>query len=285
MKVAVIGANGQLGMDVLAECERVGSEAAALSHADIDISSLQSVRSALESTKPGLIVNTAAMHHVENCEKEPARAHEVNALGAQNLSIVARELDAKLVHISTDYVFDGLKQAPYLEGDRALPLNVYGSTKLAGEELIQETGDKYFIMRTSALYGKNPCRAKGGRNFIDLMLKLAGERDELTVVNDEFVSPTSTAGLAKQIMTLGQTEHYGLYHATAEGHCTWFEFAKTIFEMSKVRVKLKVAGPNDFPIKVPRPKYSVLENDKLKKLGINTFAPWQDDLAVYLGTA
>ncbi len=225
------------------------------------------------------------MHHVENCEKEPARAHEVNALGAQNLSIVARELDAKLVHISTDYVFDGLKQAPYLEGDRALPLNVYGSTKLAGEELIQETGDKYFIMRTSALYGKNPCRAKGGRNFIDLMLKLAGERDELTVVNDEFVSPTSTAGLAKQIMALGQTEHYGLYHATAEGHCTWFEFAKTIFEMSKVRVKLKVAGPNDFPIKVPRPKYSVLENDKLKKLGINTFAPWQDDLAVYLGTA
>ncbi len=282
MKVAVIGANGQLGLDVVAEFQKVGEETAGLTHADVDISSLESSRNALRRIQPTVIVNTAAMHHVEYCEKDPLRAYEVNALGARNLSIVARELDAKLVHISTDYVFDGSKKRPYVESDPAAPLNVYGNTKLAGEKFIRGTAEKFFIVRTSALYGKNPCRAKGGKNFVDLMLKLAGEGNELRIVDDEVVSPTSTMELAKQIAELSRTDLYGLYHATAEGSCSWYEFAKTIFEINDTKANLKIAGPNEFPAKVPRPKYSVLENQGLKKLGLNSFASWQEGLQAYL---
>jgi dTDP-4-dehydrorhamnose reductase len=282
MTVAVIGANGQLGTDVVAAFQKAGEMTAGLTHDDLDISSLEWTRKILSSVRPSVIVNTAAMHHVENCEKEPVRAYEVNALGARNLSIVARELDAKLVHVSTDYVFDGSKKRPYVESDREAPLNVYGNTKLAGEAFIRETSEKYFIVRTSALYGRNPCRAKRGRNFVDLMLKMAGERDELRVVDDEIVSPTSTTELAKQIADLSRAGHYGLYHATAEGSCSWYEFARTIFEMTNTKVNLKIAAPDEFPAKVPRPKYSVLENQELKKLGLNSFAPWQEGLTAYL---
>ncbi|MGA7287722.1 MAG: dTDP-4-dehydrorhamnose reductase [Terriglobales bacterium] len=282
MTVAIIGANGQLGMDVVAAFQESGERTAGLTHADLDVSSLASTRKILSSVLPSIIVNTAAMHHVEDCEKEPGRAYEINALGAQNVSIVAKELNAKLVHISTDYVFDGLKKTPYVETDATAPLNVYGKSKLAGETFIRQTPEKYFVVRTSALYGRNPCRAKGGRNFVDLMLTLAGERDELRVVDDEMVSPTSTTELAKQIALLSRTDSYGLYHATAEGSCSWYEFARTIFETTNTRVNLKVAAPGEFPSKVPRPKYSVLENRGLKTLSLNSFRSWQEGLAVYL---
>jgi dTDP-4-dehydrorhamnose reductase len=282
MKVAVIGANGQLGSDVVLEYQSAGVQTAGLAHADVDISSLESTRKALLAILPSIIINTAAMHHVENCEREPLRAYEVNALGARNLSMVARELDAKLVHVSTDYVFDGSKKQPYVESDHAATLNVYGNTKLAGEAFARAYAVKHFIVRTSALYGKNPCRAKGGRNFVDLMLKLAGERDEVRVVDDEVVSPTSTTELAKQIVVLSQTNHFGLYHATAEGSCSWYEFAKTIFEMTATKVNLRIANSQEFPAKIPRPKYSVLENEALKKLGLNSFASWREGLTRYL---
>jgi dTDP-4-dehydrorhamnose reductase len=282
MNVAVIGAAGQLGLDVVAEFQDAGEKTAELTHADMDICSLESTRNALSRIHPSVIINTAAMHHIENCEKDPLRAYDVNAVGARNLSIVARELDAKLTHISTDYVFDGSKKKPYVESDPAAPLNVYGNTKLAGEAFIKGTAEKFFIVRTSALYGKNPCRAKGGMNFVDLMLRLAGELSELRVVDDEVVSPTSTIELAKQIAELSRTDHYGLYHATAEGSCSWYEFARTIFEITNTKVNLKIAGPNEFLAKVPRPKYSVLENQGLKKLGLNSFASWQEGLEAYL---
>lgn len=282
MRVAVIGANGQLGVDVVEEFSRADEEVIALSHGDVDIASLESTRAALGGAAPAVIVNTAAMHHVEKCETEPIRAYEVNALGARNLLTVARELNAKLVHVSTDYVFDGTKNSPYVESDTPAPLNIYGNTKLAGESFLRGLGEKCFIVRTSALYGKNPCRAKGGRNFVDLMMKLALERDELRVVNDEVVSPTFTPELAKQIVALSRTDHYGLYHATAEGSCSWYEFAKTIFEFADTRVNLSVAAPNEFPSKVPRPKYSVLENAALKKLGLNVFREWKQGLLSYL---
>jgi dTDP-4-dehydrorhamnose reductase len=285
MTVAVIGANGQLGTDVVAAFQALGEPVCRLNHADLDISSLESTRNRLSSLRPAVVVNTAAMHHVESCEKEPVRAHEVNGLGARNLSIVTRDLGAKLLHVSTDYVFDGSKRNPYVENDAPAPLNVYGSTKLAGETFIRETAEKYFIVRTSALYGRNPCRAKGGRNFVELMLKLARERDELRVVNDEVVSPTSTSELAKQIIELCRSDHYGLYHATAEGSCSWFEFAAAIFAITNTKVNLKVAGPNEFPTKVPRPKYSVLENQELKRFGLNTFGSWQAGLTEYLTPA
>lgn len=284
MTVAIIGANGQLGTDVVAAFEEAGDKTARLTHMEIDISSEDSVRNALSEVRPNVIVNTAAMHHVENCEKEPLRAFEVNALGVRNLVLWAREFDAKLIHVSTDYVFSGSKLSPYLESDTPEPLNVYGNSKLSGEAFIRGAGDRFFIVRTSALYGKNPCRAKGGRNFVELMLKLADERDELRVVDDEIVSPTSTEELAKQIFILSQTDKYGLYHATSEGSCSWYEFAKAIFALKGKRVNLKKAAPNEFPSKVPRPKYSVLENAALKKLGLNCFRPWTEALADYLSS-
>lgn len=284
MKIAVIGANGQLGADVAAEYLKAGDVVTRFTHADLDISSVELSRSALIQLGPDVIVNTAAMHHVENCEKDPARAYDVNAIGPRNLAMVADELDAKLVHVSTDYVFNGAKKQPYTENDPTLPLNVYGNTKLAGELFLQASADKYFILRTSALYGRNPCRAKGGRNFVELMLKLAGERDEIRVVDDEIVSPTSTTELARQIVSLSRTDHYGLYHATAEASCSWYEFARKIFEIENIRTKLSVASPAEFPAKVPRPKYSVLENRALKALGLNCFQPWEVGLDVYLNS-
>lgn len=282
MRVAVIGANGQLGMDVVAEFQRSGEIVTSLTHEDLDISSASEVSDALTAIRPSTIVNTAAMHHVEKCEQEPLRAYEVNALGVRNLSNTARTLGAKFVHVSTDYVFNGTKSTPYVETDQPAPLNVYGNSKLAGEAFIQGTGEKYFIVRTSGLYGKNPCRAKGGRNFVETMLKLAGERDTLRVVDDEWVSPTSTVELARQIALLSRTEEFGLYHATSEGSCSWYEFAKTIFELMKIRTNLEIASASEFPAKVPRPKYSVLENAALKRRGLNSFRRWQDGLEDYL---
>jgi dTDP-4-dehydrorhamnose reductase len=282
MKVAVVGASGQLGTDIVAELQRAGEDVVALTHTQVDIASLESIRNALTTVEPTVVINTAAMHHLEMCDKDPLRAYEVNAVGARNLAIIAQELDAKLVHVSTDYVFDGSKTQPYVEGDPAIPLNVYGNTKLAGEAFIQTVWRKHFILRTSALYGRNPCRAKGGRNFVELMLKLASERDEVRVVNDEFVSPTSTAELAKQVSLISRTECYGLFHATCEGSCSWYEFARTIFEMADVRVNLKIAAADEFPMKVPRPKYSVLENARLKRESLNSFQSWEESLRAYL---
>lgn len=285
MKIAVIGSNGQLGADVVAAFQKVSAEPVALTHDDLDISDLGKVREVLSVVAPSIVINTAAMHHVENCERNPQRAYEVNCLGAGNLAAVTSELNAKLVHISTDYVFDGAKQAPYIESDLPAPLNVYGKTKVDGEALIRSTTEKYFIVRTSALYGKSPCRAKGGKNFVETMLKLAQERDELRVVDDEVVSPTSTAELATQIVELCCTSSYGLYHATSEGSCSWYQFAKTIFELTNTKVRLSIAGPNEFPAKVPRPKYSVLENQGLKSMGLNRLTSWQSELASYLACA
>jgi dTDP-4-dehydrorhamnose reductase len=283
MKVAVIGANGQLGSDLVAAFSENGDTVSGLTHAEMEIADLPSVSRVLKEIQPQVIVNTAAMHHVENCEKEPEKAFAVNAIGPRNLALAARELDAVLLHVSTDYVFDGSKGSPYVEEDNPLPLNAYGITKLAGEHFVRATTPKYFVIRTSGLYGKSPCRAKGGLNFIELMLKLAKERGEVKVVDSEVVSPTSTAELAQQIVRLSRSDSYGLYHATAEGSCSWYEFAREIFTITDTQVRLKIAAPGEFPAKVPRPKYSVLENRALKSRGLNAFKPWQDALYEYLG--
>ena len=283
MNAVVIGANGQLGTDLVAAFSEHGDTVRGLSHGDIEISDLNSVSRALEELRPELVVNTAAMHHVENCEQEPEKAFAINAVGARNLARVSRNLGAVLMHVSTDYVFDGSKGKPYVEDDLPLPLNAYGITKLAGEHFVRSTTEKHFVVRTSGIYGKSPCRAKGGLNFIELMLKLARERGEVRVVDSEFVTPTSTAELAQQLVRLSRSNSYGLYHATAEGSCSWYEFAREIFTLTDTKVKLSVAGPNEFPAKVARPKYSVLENRALKSHNLNAFKPWQDGLQKYLG--
>jgi dTDP-4-dehydrorhamnose reductase len=284
MKIAVVGANGQLGKDTVEAFTKNGDEVFPLTHSDIELSEMDSVSTRLREIHPEVIVNTAAMHHVENCEKEPQKAFAVNGLGSRNLATVARDLDAVLMHVSTDYVFDGAKSSPYEECDAPRPLNVYGNTKLAGEYFVRSTADKHFVVRTSAIYGHNPCRAKGGLNFIELMLKLARERGEVKVVDSEFVTPTSTAELARQLVPLSRSGSYGLYHATAEGKCSWYEFAHEIFSLTNTKVNLLAAGPNEFPAKVPRPKYSVLENRNLKVHGLNIFRPWQDGVRDYLSS-
>lgn len=282
MRVVVIGANGQLGCDVCAAFSSSGHKVIPLNHDTVDIADYASIRPPLEQAKPDVIVNTAAMHNVDACEADPMRSFEVNALGARNLSLIANELDSTLFYMSTDYVFDGLKMAPYVETDYPMPLNAYGNSKLAGESFIRTIAKKHFVLRVSGLYGTNPCRAKGGNNFVKLMLKLSKERDEIRVVDNEVLTPTFTEDVARQIVAMTGMNTYGLYHATAQGSCSWYRFAAKIFELSGTHIKLSIAGPDKFPMKVLRPKYSVLENAGLKALGMDLMSEWQDGLRRYL---
>ena len=282
MRVAVVGAQGQLGRDVTEAWLAQGAEVFALGHRDMEIGDVDSVAATLRMLKPGLVINAAAMHHVERCEQDPERAFAVNALGPRNLAMVARDLGATVMQISTDYVFDGVKMLPYVEDDTPRPLNTYGCTKLAGEYYVRGIVDRHFVLRTSALYGLNPCRGKGGLNFVELMLKLGKERGAVRVVDSERVSPTSTRELAEQIIALSRTDNFGLFHATAEGSCSWYEFAREIFDIAQVAAKVEVADSTEFPAKVPRPKYSVLENAGLKSEKLNRFRPWAEGLREYL---
>jgi dTDP-4-dehydrorhamnose reductase len=282
--IAVIGGNGQLGSDVV-EAFMGSGDVYALTHQDLELTSPDSVANCLRRLHPHVVVNTAAMHHVENCERDPELAYAVNAVGARNLAAVSNDLGAVLIHVSTDYVFDGRKGSPYTEADPPLPLSIYGNSKLAGEYSVRTGNEKHIVLRTSALYGRQPCRAKGGSNFVDLMLRLGRERGEVRVVSSETVSPTSTLDLARQIVALSDAGAYGLYHATAEGSCSWHEFACEIFAAAGLSVRCLVAGPNEFPAKVPRPAYSVLENAKLKQAGLNRFRHWQEGLHAYLQQA
>jgi dTDP-4-dehydrorhamnose reductase len=282
MTVAIIGGNGQLGRDVAAAFSAEGCAVTTFTHEDVEISSLESVRTSLGSLRPEVVVNTAAFHNVDKCEAEPGLAFAINGTGARNLAQVTEETGATILHVSTDYVFDGQKRSPYAEEDLPAPLNVYGNTKLSGEFFVRSINPRHFVVRTSAIYGENPCRAKGGLNFIELMLKLSKEREELRVVNDEFVTPTPTVQIARQLVALSRSSNYGLYHATAEGSCSWYEFAAAIFELTKTKVRLEAAKPGEFPAKVPRPKYSVLENHALKSKSLNVFTHWKEGLENYL---
>jgi len=285
MKVAIIGASGQLGADAVNAFTADGHAVYALRHEDIEVTDFQSVTRALQPLEPQVIVNTSAMHHVERCEGNPAKAFEVNALGVRNLAFVARDLDAAVMHVSTDYVFDGMISTPYTELHAPRPLNTYGVTKLAGEYFCRHATEKHFVVRTSALYGEHSCRGKGGLNFVELMLKLAREGREVRVVNDETISPTSTEELARQMVVLSRTKAYGLYHATCEGACSWYEFAAEVFSLAGESPRLKIAAPGEFSAKVARPKYSVLENRALKLAGLNVLRLWQEGLQRYLSVA
>lgn len=281
-KVAVIGANGQLGKDI---CSALNSKynVIPLVHKKINIADYDSLKSVLLPMSLKAVINAAAYHHVDQCETFPVTAFNVNGLGPRNLASVCNTLNAIFVHISTDYVFNGNKASPYVEDDLAMPLNIYGSTKLTGEHFVQNIARKYFIIRTSALYGMNKCRAKGS-NFVEVMQRLAGdnEREEVRVVDSEIVSPTYTKHLARQIARLLKTDRYGLYHATSEGECSWYEFAQEIFALLKLEKPLNIAAPDEFPNKTARPAYSVLENRELKKYNINEMGHWKDALAEYI---
>ena len=209
MKIAVFGANGQLGRDVAAAFAAEGHTVTGLTHEQVEISSREAVQSALESIGPELVVNTAAFHHVEKCEADPALAFAVNGIGARNVAQVTDALGAPLVHISTDYVFDGMKQSPYAEEDQPRPLNVYGNTKLSGEHFVRSANPRHFVVRVSAIYGENPCRAKGGLNFVELMLKLSRERDELRVVDDTHGADRAATGGVERVTALRAVSCHG----------------------------------------------------------------------------
>ena len=283
MKIAVIGADGQLGTDICNTIAKTNHELIRLTIEHIDVSDMSSVSRVLEELTPQLIINTAAFHHVEKCEDETIKAFEVNALGPRNLAKACNHINAALMHISTDYVFDGQKRTPYIETDKPMPLNVYANTKLSGEYFVEATAKKYYILRVSGIYGKSPCIGKGGMNFVELMLKLSRERDEVRVVDDEILTPTSTIEIARQIVKMiDSNAKYGLYHATAEGSCSWYEFAGEIFNITKPKIKFNKAAPGEFAVKVNRPSYSVLENKFLKDQGINMMRHWKEGLREYL---
>ena len=280
MKLAIIGSNGQLGTEL---CRQYDGKATVtgLTHTEIELADPASVSNAISSCKPDVVINTAAYHNVPMCEDNPAEAMKINGLGALNLARVCAETGSALVHISTDYVFDGAKGMPYLESDLPNPLNVYAASKLAGEYFVQNYIERFYILRVSGIYGSAICRAKGG-NFITTMIRASKEKDVVKVVDDEILTPTPVADIALNLWSLIRNEAYGTYHMTAEGQCSWYEFAEVIFDRLQLGTPLKHCKVKDFPMKVKRPTYSVLENHNLKTAGLNQMRHWRESLVNFL---
>lgn len=279
MKIALVGANGQLGSDLAKVVPNRGHNLVPLTHADIEVTDPISVEAMMEKHTPDIVLNMAAFHKVDVCEKEVEKTFAVNVYGVRILAQACRAHGATLVHMSTDYVFgqDKTRNTPYTEQDLPGPINVYGVSKLAGEHLIQYLLDRYFIFRVSGLYGMAGSSGKGG-NFVELMLRLCREGKDIRVVDDQRLTPTYTVDLAKQISDMIETEHYGLYHATSHGDCTWFEFASEIFRQSGLTPSLSKAQTGDFGEEATRPTYSVLENKALQDIEMDRMRPWQEAL-------
>jgi dTDP-4-dehydrorhamnose reductase len=278
MKVAVIGANGQLGTEIV----KIFADeiVTSLTQNDIEISDAGSVERAFANGRPDIVINTAAFLNVELCEKERAKAFLVNKTGALNLARVLEQKQVPLLHISTDYVFDGSKRSPYEESDAPNPLNAYGASKLAGERAIQAHCSRYYIVRTSGLYGHAKCLAKGA-NFIEKILARAKEKSELQIVDDEVLTPTYTVDLARQIRLLVETGDYGLYHATNNGSCSWFEFAREVLRLAGSSTRVVPVSSKEYPSEVRRPAYSVLSNSRLASMGLDRMPVWHESLAAY----
>jgi dTDP-4-dehydrorhamnose reductase len=279
MKIAILGANGQLGQDLQRALS--SHEICALTRNDFDVTDHTHAQSVLKSLKPDVVLNTTAYHRVDDCETNAELAYSVNVLAVLNLIRVANEMNAVLVHVSTDYVFDGKARTPYTERSEPMPLSVYGNSKFAGELLVRTRTKKYFQIRSGGLYGTAGSHGKGG-NFVLTMLDKARRGEAIRVVNDQVVTPTYTVDLAQQIARILPTEHFGLFHMTNEGSCTWYEFAGAIFELSGIKANLMPTTSEIYKTPAVRPPYSVLENARLKELGLNQMRHWRDALAGYL---
>jgi dTDP-4-dehydrorhamnose reductase len=282
-RVVLIGGGGQLAHDLRRHwAESRGSEELVpLSHANVEVADLESVRAALGLLKPDLVINTSAYHKVDVVEDDPERAFAVNAVGPRNLALACRDLDAVLVHLSTDYVFSGRTDRPYVETDPVDPLNVYGVSKAAGEMLVRHLWPRHFIVRSSGLYGQAGSSGKAG-NFVETMLRLAAGDRPIRVVSDQVLTPTGTPFLAGQLAELSATDRYGTYHATCQGECSWYDFAAAIFELAGVRPVLQPQSTAESGARALRPPYSVLENRALAALGLDRMPPWQESLRAYL---
>jgi len=283
MKIAIIGADGQLGSDITLKLKNDGFTVIELVRKDIDISDRKSVNHVItKETDSNLIINTAAFHHVEKSENDPVTSFKVNGAGAANLAYACLRTKKKLMHISTDYVFDGTKKEPYIETDLPNPINIYGNSKLTGEYLIRSIMKNHYILRLSGIYGSNICIEKG-YNFVDKIMKIGEEKGEVKVVDDEVLTPTFTEDIAEQIsLMISKNAKIGIYHISAEGSCSWYEFAKEIFRIKGNGVKVKKAMPDEFSNGVNRPAWSVLENKYLKDQRINIMPHWKDGLEKYI---
>ncbi|MBN2198754.1 MAG: dTDP-4-dehydrorhamnose reductase [Candidatus Aminicenantes bacterium] len=279
MTIALIGADGQLGTD-LTKLIPPG-RLAALTYPECDVTRPGRLRRTLESLRPSIVINTAAYHRVDECEDEPLTALRVNALAVRDLALACRELDAVLVHFSTDYVFDGLRREPYVEEDAPHPLNAYGVSKLAGEHFLRSLWPKHFVLRTCGLFGEAGSKEKG-TNFVESMIAGARGGRTLRVVSDQIVTPTATAELAPRVLALAETGAFGLYHMTNEGRCTWFEFARAVFEILGLQPDLRPVTSEVFGARARRPCFSVLENRAYNRLSLPPFSHWRNALESYL---
>ncbi len=275
-KFLVTGANGQLGRAI---CELYTGnpevEIIKTDVAELDITDVAATVAMIEEVKPYAIINCAAHTNVNACETDVDNAYKINAIGPRNLSIAAAKTGAKMVHVSTDYVFEGNGTVPYTEFDDTNPLGMYGKTKLEGEKFVQQFTDKYFIIRTAWLYGD-------GKNFVKTMLKLSETNDEVKVVGDQIGSPTSTKVLADIINELIFTENYGIFHGTCEGFCSWADFTEEIFRLAGKNTKVKHITTEEFPTPAKRPAYSVLDNYMLKLTTGYTAPDWKEAIKEYI---
>lgn len=275
MKVAVIGI-GQLGSDLI----KVFEDVVPLTHDDVEVTDYSSCE-IIKDIKPDVIINTAAYHKTDECEDYPEKSFLVNSVGARNIAKIAKEIDAVNVFISTDYVFDGEKRTPYTENDTPNPINSYGISKYAGELFTKYLSNKYYIIRVSSLFGVAGASGKGG-NFVETMISKAKSGNELNVVNDITMSPTYTKDAAVAIKKIVEKKlPYGTYHVVNDGYCTWYQFAKEIFEITGIPAKLYPTTSDKYPTKARRPANSSLSIEKIKSHGVN-MRHWKDALKAYL---
>ena len=276
MKVFVTGVKGQLGYDVVKELEKRGLEAYGVDIDEMDITDAASVNEVIKGAAPDAVIHCAAYTAVDAAEDNAEICRKVNAEGPQNIANVCRELDIPMIQISTDYVFEGIGERAWEPEDERKPVSVYGQTKYEGELAVQNTLDKYFIVRIAWVFGIN------GKNFVKTMLNLGKTRDKLTVVCDQFGSPTYTYDLAKLLVDMVQSDKYGVYHATNEGFCNWYEFACEIFKQAGVQVEVAPVTSDQYPTKAKRPFNSRMSKDKLEANGFSRLPDWKDALHRYL---
>ncbi len=288
MKILLVGAKGQLGTEILRCFERGSTELGipevlkqennvrAVDVDEVDISNLASVRRIMQSDRFDAVINCAAYTNVNKCESERDDAFRVNAIGPRNLAIAAEECGAKLVHVSTDYVFSGDGEVPYTEYDLPSPRSVYGKTKYLGEDYVKQLSTRYFIVRTAWLYGY--C----GNNFVKTMIKINTENGKSRVVSDQRGNPTNAADLAHHILKLITTEEYGIYHATGKGECSWYDFAKKIVELAGIDAEVSPCTTDEYPTPARRPAYSSLDNMMLRITVGDEFRPWEAALECFM---
>lgn len=276
MKILVTGCTGQLGFDVIHALENRGIECYGATRQDFDLTDFSAARKFLEAYQPDALIHCSAYTAVDKAEDEPELCRLVNAEASRNLAEICRDIKAKMIYISTDYVFAGEGEAFYETDAPKLPPNVYGQTKLAGEVAVQEILPEHFIVRISWVFGIN------GRNFVKTMLQLGKSHDKLTVVNDQIGSPTYTADLAELLADMVVTEKYGVYHAANEGVCSWADFAREIFRQAKLDVKVIPVDSSAYPTKASRPHNSRMSKRSLTEAGFKCLPAWQDAVGRYL---